>query len=257
MGKEVGKSYPLSPFRRLVVDLMYFSQHVPAVSIERRMSLAPLAAARQACAARPGWTAMFAKAFALVARDMPALRSAYMPLPWTRFYVHPYSTVALNIERQLGDEPVVLQCLIKRPDNRSLAELDAIVRRNQTTPLEELRWYRRARTMGRLPWPIRRFVWWFTLNVLGRERTHNFGTFSISSVAALGAGILHLIPVLPVSVHYGMFDEAGRLDVRMTFDHRVLDGAAAARALVQMERALLGNILRELNEMRSANPLAA
>lgn len=257
MVKEVGKSYPLSPFRRLVVDLMHFSQHVPAVAIERRMHLTPLVTARLACATRPGWTVLFAKAYAIVARDFPALRRVYMPLPWQRFYQHPYSTVSLNIERQAGDEATILQCLIKRPDNRSLSELDAIVRLNQTTPLEELRWYRRARLMGRLPWPIRRFVWWCTLNVLGRERTHNFGTFSVSSVAPLGAGILHVVPVLPVSLHYGLFDEAGNLDVRITFDHRVLDGATAARAMVQMERVLLDDILSELQKMRPGTPLAA
>ena len=100
-------------------------------------------------------------------------------------------------------------------------------------------------------------MWWFTLNVLGRERTHNFGTFSISSVAPLGAGILHVIPVLPLSLHYGLFDDAGNLDVRLTFDHRVFDGGTAARALVQLERVLLGDILRELRDMRPAAPLAA
>lgn len=257
MAKERGTSYPLSPFRRLVVDLMHFSQHVPSVSIERRMQLAPLVAARLACSTRPGWTVLFAKAYALVARDLPVLRRAYMPLPRPRFYQNPYSTVALNIERQCGDEPVVLQCLIKRPDKRSLGELDAIVRHNQTTPLEELRWHRRARTMGRLPWPIRRLVWWFTLNVLGRERVHNFGTFSVSSIAPLGAGILHVVPVLPVSLHYSLFDGAGNLDVRMTFDHRVLDGATAARALVRLDQALHGEILKELNELRAGAPLAA
>jgi hypothetical protein len=236
---------------------MHFSQRIPAVAVERRMCLTPLLAARLACSTRPGWTVLFAKAFAMVARDVPALRQAYMPFPWPRFYQHPYSTVSLNVERMAGDEPTVLQCLIKRPENRSLLEIDAILRKNQSTPLEELRWYRRARLMGRLPWPIRRFVWWFTLHALGRERTHNFGTFSISSVAPLGAGILHVIPVLPLSLHYGLFDDAGNLDVRLTFDHRVFDGGTAARALVQLERVLLGDILQELRDLRPAAPLAA
>ena len=32
-------------------------------------------------------------------------------------------------------------------------------------------------------------------------------------------------------LHYGLFDAGGNLDVRLTFDHRVLDGAPMARAL--------------------------
>ena len=113
---STGKSYRLSPFRKLVVDLMYFSRQTPSVAIERRMNLAALAEARLDCVARPGWTILFAKAFAMVARTYPELRRVYMPLPWTRFYEHPYSTASLNIERLLPDEPIVLQCLIKRPE---------------------------------------------------------------------------------------------------------------------------------------------
>lgn len=247
-----GKSYRLSPFRRLVVDLMHYSQHVPAVTIDRRMNLSALASARLDCPIRPGWTILFAKAFAMVAQTYPELRRVYMPLPWPRLYEHPYSTVSLNIERLLPDEPIVLQCLIKRPETRALVDIDAVVRKNQATPLEELRWYRRARTMGSLPFPIRRLVWWTTLKVLGKVRSHNFGTFSVSSIAPLGAGILQVVPVLTSSLHYGLFDPDGSLDVRLTFDHRVLDGATAARSLVELERTLLGRILSELHGMRRA-----
>ena len=73
-----------------------------------------------------------------------------------------------------------------------------------------------------------------------------------STVAAQGAGLLHLIPVLTSMLHYGLIDAAGDLDLRLTFDHRVLDGAAAARALVELERTLQGTILSELTQMRRA-----
>jgi hypothetical protein len=252
MGKEVGRSFPLSPFRRLVVDLMHFSRQVPAVTVERRMDLAALAAARQRCAPRPSWAILFAKAFALVARAHPELRRSYLAFPRARFYEHPYSTVALNVERQLPNEAIVVQCLIRRPDNRSLPELDSIVRHYQVEPLERLRWYQRAVAMSRVPWPIRPLVWWGTLNLLGRRRCHNFGTFGVSSVASQGAGILHLIPVLTSMLHYGLLDEAGRLDMRLTWDHRVMDGGAAARILVALERALQDVLLAEVTRLRWA-----
>ena len=60
------------------------------------------------------------------------------------------------------------------------------------------------------------------------------------------------MPVLTASLHYGLFDDDGNLDVRLTFDHRVLDGAAAARCLVALEQTLLGDILAELQGMRWA-----
>ena len=252
MARNVGRSYPVSPFRRLVVDMMWASTKVPAVTIERRMNLGALASARQRCPTRPGWAVIIAKAFALVARRYPQLRQAYMTFPWPRFYEHPSSTVALNIEREIDGEPVVLQCLIRRPDQRTLAEMDRIVRHDQETPLQELRWYQRARVMSRLPLPIRRFVWWGSLNVFGRQRTHNFGTFGLTSVASQGAGVLHIIPLLTSTLHYGLFDAEGNLDLRLTWDHRVMDGAIVARILVELERTLLGEILNELHGMCGA-----
>jgi pyruvate/2-oxoglutarate dehydrogenase complex dihydrolipoamide acyltransferase (E2) component len=51
-------------------------------------------------------------------------------------------------------------------------------------------------------------------------------------------------------LHYGLFNEAGALHVRLTWDHRVMDGAVAARILVALERTLQGDILAELTRMR-------
>jgi hypothetical protein len=231
---------------------MRFSRQVPAVTVERRVNLADLAAARQGCTPRPAWAVVFAKAFALVARSQPALRRSYMAFPRARLYEHPYSTAALNVERQLPDEAVVVQCLIPRPDDRPLAELDGIVRSYQAEPLGRLRWYQRAVAMSRVPWPVRPLLWWGALNVSGRRRCHNFGTFGVSTVAAQGAGLLHLIPLLTSMLHYGLLDEAGDLDLRLTWDHRVMDGAAAARALVEIDQALHGPVLRELTRMARA-----
>jgi hypothetical protein len=249
MAKQVGRSYPLSPFRRLVTDLMRFSQRVPAVTIERRMNLAALVVARQRCTPRPGWAVVFAKAFALVARSHPELRRSYMAFPWARLYEHPSSTVALNVERQLPDEAVVVQCLIRRPDSRPLAELDGIVRSYQAEPLQRLRWYRRAVATSKVPWPIRPLLWWGALNVFGRRRCHNFGTFGLSTVAAQGASLLYPVPLLTSMLHYGLIDRVGDLDLRLTWDHRVMDGAVAARMLVELERTLHEDILAELTRM--------
>jgi hypothetical protein len=250
--KEVGRSYPLSPFRLLVTDLMRFSRQVPAVTAERRLHLEALAAARRRCSPRPSWAVLFAKAFALVARSRPELRRSYMAFPRPRLYEHPHSVAALNVERQLSGESIVVQCLLRRPDRRPLAELDGVVRSYQAEQVERLRWYRRAAAMSRVPWPVRPLVWWGALNVFGRRRCHNFGTFGLSSIAAQGAGILYLIPLLTATLHYGLLDAAGRLDMRLTWDHRVMDGADAARALGELEQALQRDILGELTQARAA-----
>lgn len=246
MKKSVGQSYPISPFRRLVIDLMHFSGKVPAAIASRQMDLGPVVAARRAWPARPSWAVLFTKAYAMLGRDYPMLRRAYLTFPWQRFYDHPHAVAALTVERRLADEDVVLYCLIRSPENRTLAELDAIVREHQEAPVETLGSYIRARRMSQVPWPLRRWFFWASLNLFGRRRCHNFGTFNVTSVGAHGAGLLNVTPLLTTSLHYGQLDERNRLDVRISWDHRVNDGAVVGRALTDLETILNRDIVREL-----------
>lgn len=252
MGKLKGRWLPVSPFRRLVADLMRFSQKVPSVTANRGLSLAPLIEARQSVFPRPTWTALFTKAYAVVARDYPELRRTWMTFPWPRLYEHPHNVATLNVERQVDGENVVLYCAIRAPENRSLEEIDGIIRHHKEAPIGDVRSYQRAMTLAKCPGPIRRLVWWVTLNMLGRTRSHNFGTFGLTTVAGQGAGIHHIIPLLTSTIYYGLFDERGGLDLRLQWDHRVFDGAMAARILVDLEQVLLREIRLECLSRRRA-----
>lgn len=252
MAKLKGRNISVSPFRRVVTDLMHFSRQVPSVAADRRMSLAPLANARRQSAVRPGWCVLFTKAYAMLARDYPELRQSYMKFPWPRFYEHPHNIATLNIERETPSEKVVLYCLVRSPENRSLAELEGIVRHHKEAPLAQLRSYTRCRRLGNVPWPFRRMFWWGALNLIGRRRCHNFGTFGITSVAAQGAGILHITPLLTSTLHYGLFDSHSNLDVRISWDHRVVDGGVMARVLVDLESILNRDMVSELRGLRLA-----
>src|SRR5260370_22772093 len=250
MPRPAGRNIAISPFRRLVIDLMHFSQKVPSVTVDRRMNLTRLVAARQACLTRPTWYTLFTKAYAIVAARTPELRRSYLRYSWPHLYEHPRNIATLNLERTHGDEKVVIYALIRGPENRSLQELDALVRWHKEEPLPNIGSFRRALRLGRLPFPIRRFVWWMSLNFFGRIRCHNYGTFGVTTTAGIGAGILHILPILTSTIHYGMFDHSGSPEVRLSFDHRVLDGASAAQALVDLESVLLHEILDEVRGLR-------
>jgi hypothetical protein len=245
MSQPAGKYHSVSYFRRLVTDLMQFAAAVPSVTIERRMDLSRLVAARQACTPSPTWSAIFIKAYALVAARTPELRTSYLKFPWPTFYEHPSNIATLNVDRQVADERVVLQVHIPNPETRTLHDLDALIHDYQQRPVENIPSYRTAVRMSRVPWPIRQLLWWGALNVFGSTRCHHFGTFSITSLGSQGAGILHLVTLLTSTLHYGMLDPTGGLEMRLSFDHRVLDGATAARALEDLETVLLGEILHE------------
>jgi hypothetical protein len=247
--KLQGKTISITPFRALVIDFLEFSRSVPAVTIDRTMNLAPLVDARLRCPSRPTWTAIFTKAYAIIAARQPLLRRSYMRLPWPRFYEHPKNIAAVNISRRVGDEDIVMQALVRSPENRPLMELDTMVRHCAKAPVQEFACYRRATKVSYLPGPIRRWLMWLTLNLFGRRRCHNFGTFGITSVGERGAGVLQTIPLLTSMIHYGLFDEKGCIHVRLNFDHRVLDGVPGADAMVDLEKVLLGEILAEVKSL--------
>lgn len=246
MSKRAGRNIAISPFRQLVIDLMEMSSGVPSVCADRRMDLSPLVAARAASRPKPGWCSLFAKAFGILGREHPELRRSYIKFPVPRFYEHPHNIASINVEREGPDENVIVYCLVRGPENRTIQQIEEIVRYHKETPLESLRSYQRSVGVSRIPWPFRRLFWWAALNVFGRRRCHNFGTFGISSVGAAGAGLLHLTPILTSTIHFGLFDEQNRLDVRLSWDHRVMDGALVARVLKDLESILNNEIAREL-----------
>jgi hypothetical protein len=252
-----GKHVPVSPFRRLVIDLMHFTAQVPSATVERRMGLGRLVAARKGCTPPPAWSAIFTRAYALVAARTPLLRTCYLGFPWPRFYEHGTNAATLYVDRQLADERIVLTAQMCSPECCTLQELDAAIRQHQAEPPETLPCYRRAARLSRVPWPFRRLLWWGALNVLGPVRSHFFGTFALTSLGSQGAGVTYVAPLLTSQIHYGTFDAAGSVEMRLSFDHRVLDGATAAGALADMEGVLLSEITQECRESMRSEAVAA
>lgn len=247
-----GRWVPMSLPRRFMTDMLYFAKQVPLCAQQRTMHLAPVAAARARCTPRPGWCALFTKAYALVAARRPPLRRAYMPWPWAHFYEHPYSIASVALERQWQEEEAVFFTHIRGPENQTLAFIEQYLRRCKDDPVETIPVYRRQLYTTRLPRPVRRLLWRLGLHLSGKRRARYMGTFGVSVTAALGsAGIRQLSP-LTTTLSYGVLGADSSLDVRLTYDHRVLDGGNVARALAELEDVLKGAILAELEGMAPA-----
>jgi hypothetical protein len=251
-----GHTVPLSLTRRLVCDVLHFARQIPSVPVQRRMSLAPLAAARQACAARPSWVALFAKAFALVAAENPRLRQSYLSFPYPRLYEHADSVATISVERQFEGEDAIFFGRLKAPDRQSLASLDGHLHQWKTAPIYEVRPFRQALQFTRLPRPLRRLGWWYALNASGARREKHFGTFGISVYSSLGVDSLHPIAPMTTLLNYGRIAPDGQVDVRIIYDHRVLDGATIGRTLVRLEETLCETMVMELSARDRELPLA-
>jgi hypothetical protein len=251
-----GRALKLSAARRLVNDLMRFSIGVPRVTVQRHMNLDSLLRARMVLHTKPSWTVLFLKGYALLAQETPELRRAYVKFPWPQLYEYPLSVASIAHEREYDGERVVLLSLIKDPEHRSIAELEALVQAARARPVLEVKEFRRALSIARVPTPIRRLLMWLGLNI-GRQRANRFGTFQLSVYSGLGAESLNPLTPLTTLLNYGLIGEDGSVNVRIHYDHRVMDGANVARALERFEKILNGDIADEVKRLAQSATVTA
>jgi hypothetical protein len=244
-----GRFRKISLPRRLVIDLMHASRGVPFVSLSRSFNIRPLAEARSLAARPPGWAAIFAKAFALVARDEPILRTLYASWPWRSFYELPKSVAMVAISRVADGEECVLPQRVAEPDALALREIDALIRHAKEAPIDEVPMFRKIMLATRLPWPLRRLAWLCGVN-FGRQRGNYFGSFVVTGVAAFGGGDLHALSPGPFILSYGVVEPDQTIAVVIRWDHRVTDAALIARTMTRLEQVLNGEISAELRSLR-------
>ncbi|MGA2697931.1 MAG: hypothetical protein ABSE92_17865 [Terriglobales bacterium] len=242
-----GRRISISVQRRLVLDLLYFAKRIPTVPVQMRMSLAPLVTARAECRQKVPWVAIFTKAYAMVAQEFPELRRTYIKIPWHMLYEYPTSRALIMVERDYNGEPTVLPVSIKDPARESLHYITGQIEQARHAPVEQLKNFRRWIWFARLPTSLRRIAWWIGLN-WGRQRGNYFGTFGVSVYSSLGAESLHPLAPVTTVLNYGVISKSGEVNVRIIYDHRVMNGTTVARALVRLEAMLNSAMVKELNE---------
>jgi hypothetical protein len=251
MKNALGRRHRISKSRQTIVDLLFFSKSFPLIAVERSMPFGELARARVSHPEQPPWSALFAKAFGLAAQEFAPLRQSYFRYPVPYLFEYDESVVSIAHELDVGEEQAVLPVRIRCPDQLPLTNFRYKIEEMRDADLWQRGFYRMLATAACLPFFLRRPLWWIALNV-PRFRKRCFGTFAITSVGALGADLL--TPVLPITslLTYGPLADDGTLRVRLLFDHRVYDGASAARVLARLEQLLLGPIYNEVNPRPSA-----
>jgi hypothetical protein len=238
----------LSVARRLAADYMWAASGIARVDVRRHVTLADVMAIRSKLRDPPSLTAIFVKAFAVVAAEVPELRRAYMKWPCPHLYEYADSTVSVLQERQIMGDIGVLPIRFRKPDAVPLGELSGMIRRSADAPIEASKLHRDLIALAKCPLIIRRLVWDLCLNI-PRLRRHTLGTYGVSSVARWQTELGTSRTPLPCLLSYGPTDSLGQVIVRLSFDHRIFDGALAARVLTRLDRVLNSSILDELREL--------
>ncbi len=228
---------------------MRASIRVPFVSLQRTFNVRQLTEARALAAQPPGWAAIFVKAFCLVAKDEPVLRTLYAKWPWPHLYELPRSVGMVAIARVEDGEDCVLPQKVGTADEMTLIEVDALIRHAKDAPVEQVPAFRKILRTTRLPLPLRRLFWVVGLN-FGRQRANYFGSFGVTSVAAYGGGELHALSPGPFILSYGVLKPDQTIDVVIRWDHRITDAALIAKAMTRLEQVLNTEISAELRSQR-------
>jgi hypothetical protein len=253
MPEPIGRRLPLSLARRFICDLVQIARRVPTVPVQRRMNVAAVADARRLLVPKPSWCAIFTKAYGFIAADRPEFRRAYVPFPRPHLYEHPNNIASIAIERRLGEEDAVFFAHLRNPEKQSLPQIDSFLQYCKDEPLNTIALFRWTLRISRLPRPLRRLAWWYAHDTSGYRRARWMGTFGVSVYSALGAESLHPLSPLTTALNYGVIRPDGEVDVRIIYDHRVVDGATVARALLDLERVLNQEILAELQQTAEIN----
>ena len=250
---ERGRNLRLSTGRILVHELMRHSRHIPLVTVEKKFLIPETLAARTR--SKISWVALFAKAYSMAGEQIPQLRQAWVPLPRPHLYEHPHSECAVIVEREFEGEMCVFTSAVRSPEATSLADITGHIRRFRDEPVWSVNGFRVLIRLAKLPAFMRWLMLFWYLGWTGRKKCKRFGTFAISSLGNYGAELLN--PILPLTAYvtFGPISEAGEVNVRLIFDHRVMDGRHAARALVEMEKNLRKPLVEEMGQSATRESL--
>jgi hypothetical protein len=107
-----------------------------------------------------------------------------------------------------------------------------------------------------VPGFLRRTILRWNMNSFSRKRAARIGTFSLSTLAGMGATNRFHPTICTTSLSYAPLDDDGNCLVTLIADHRVLDGAVVARALARLEEVLCHEMLAELRGLADVSPAA-
>lgn len=240
---------PLPAGRGLVADVAILAKDLPLFPVDRVMRLDGCAEARAAARQRVGWAATFLKAYGLVAREMPSLRSWIAGRLATRLATSAESVAVLAVNRRVGDGDRLFWARLPRPEATPLPVLQRLIDRCAQQPIEEM--FKRQLQLDGLPRPLRRLILRWNLRSTSPKRPARVGTFSLSTLAGLQASNRFHPTLCTTSLSYGPLEPDGRCVATLIADHRVLDGAAVALALARLEQVLETEVAAELRAIRA------
>lgn len=202
-------------------------------------------------------TAFLLKAIAIAQRAHPDTRTAM--LPFGRTVVFNDIVAGFTVERFIGSQPTLFFGAIKEPDTKSIAEISEELRAHAEQDLENVDHMDIQHKFTWMPWWFRRIILWVGLRYPEVRLKYLGATFGLSSLGKFG-----LKAIIPPCVSTSTFGVGaiekrpvvrdGKIEIRkmmtltLNFDHRIIDGAPAARFMNDVQNLLEGGLEKYLQE---------
>lgn len=214
-------------------------------------------------------TALLLKAIAIAQRSHPDTRTTMLPFGKTVTFNN--IVAGFTVERFIGSQPTLFFGAIEEPDTKSIADISSELRAHAEADLEKVWQLNLQNKFTWMPWILRRIILWIGLRNPGIRLKCMGATFGLSSLGKFG--LTAMIPPCVTTSTFGVGTveqrpvvRDGKVEIRkmmtltLNFDHRMLDGAPAARFLADIQKLMEGGlekyIQEELHELasRMTNP---
>jgi len=196
-------------------------------------------------------TAIVLKAIAIAQRFHPQSRTALYP--WGKQVTFNDIVAGFTVERFVGSQPAVFFGAIDQADTKSIEEITAELKAYGEDDFEKVMHLDVQNRFNNMPWLFRRLILWVGLRYPSIRLRYMGATFGISSLGKFG--IKSLIPPCVSTSTFGIGSveprpvvKDGKIEVRpmmtisLNFDHRVIDGAPAARFLQDIIQLMEGGL---------------
>jgi pyruvate dehydrogenase E2 component (dihydrolipoamide acetyltransferase) len=202
-------------------------------------------------------TAIILKAIAIAQRSHPASRTA--ALPFGKRAILKKIVAGFTVERFIGSQPAVYFGEITEPDTKPLEQISKELRDYGESSLSNQPKLSIQESFNHTPWLFRQLVLWLGKCYPGFRLHHMGATFGLSSLGKLG--VKALIPPCASTSTFGVGEVEQRpvvcdgkivirpmMTITLNFDHRMIDGAPAARFLQDIKALLEGGLEQYVNE---------
>jgi hypothetical protein len=202
-------------------------------------------------------TAFLIKAIGIAQRAHPDSRAALMP--WGQTLIIENIVAGFTCEKEVPGGQAVYIGVIENPDTKSLVQISNELRNYATQDIKDVPQLALEERFNHMPWLIRRIILMVGLLLPWIRFSVMPASFGISSLGKLG--ITAIIPpcVNTSTFGVGKVEERavvrnGQIEVRpmmsltLNFDHRLIDGAPAARFLNDVQKLIEGGLAGYLHE---------